>query len=89
MPALKEVGLVLGNGTDPSPLAGHPSLEHLSMDNFSPTDDWLKVLKSLSRLRTLNVGPALPEGADYEKVSSALVEQLQRELPNCKVGDLK
>ena len=88
-PAVKNVYLRIGSGVDASPLAGHPAIENLSLDNFAINDDWLKVLKSLPRLRTLDVEADVPEGADYQKTCKALETQLQRDLPNCKVGPLK
>jgi hypothetical protein len=87
--SVKDVYLRVGGVADPSPVAGHPAIENLSLDNFAISDEWLKVLKSLPRLRTLDVEADVPEGADYAKTCKALETQLQRDLPNCKVGPLK
>ncbi len=88
---LKSLYLACGGRRSPLPLKEHASIETLGLDNFNLSDDWLVVLKSLPRLQTLNVegGGEASNPEDYVKACEALEKQLQRELPNCKVGPLK
>mgnify|MGYP001014804129 CR=1 FL=1 len=77
-PSLRKVAFCPAfRAVDPSPLKGHAAIEAVRLDGVPVTDEWVNVLRSLPRLRNLDLWGEVTKGIS--------VQDLKTALPNCTI----